>query len=97
MVVAELDEVHYDLEVEGVQVREQLARRVWEARGWATVAVLFRERDKEGAWKTPKVALLRFRRMHDAWQKQAALTVDSGEAFELAGTLASWPDLVSAS
>jgi hypothetical protein len=90
MTVAELDEVHYDLEVDGMQVREQLAHRIWEARGWATVAVLFRERDRDGAWKRPKVALLRFRRMHDAWQRQAIVTIDAGDAFELAETLAGW-------
>lgn len=97
MTVAELDEVQYDLEVDGVQVREQLARRVWEARGWATVAVLFRERDKAGEWKAAKVALVRFRRMHDAWQKQAVMTLDAGDAFELADALAGWRDEVSAS
>ena len=96
MTVAELDEVQYDLEVDGVQVREQLRRRVWEARGWATVAVLFRERDKDGAWKEPKVALLRFRRMNEAWQKQAVVTLDAGDAFELAETLTAWRGDVSA-
>lgn len=97
MTVAELDEVHYDLEVDGMQVREQLERRIWEARGWATVAVLFRERDKDGDWKSPKVALLRFRRMHEAWQKQALVTLDAADAFELAETLAGWRDSVGAS
>lgn len=97
MTVAELDEVHYDLEVDGMQVREQLERRIWEARGWATVAVLFRERDKDGDWKSPKVALLRFRRMHEAWQKQALVTLDAPDAFELAETLAGWRDRVDAS
>jgi hypothetical protein len=75
MVIAELDEVQYDLEVDGTIVREQLERHVWEQRGWATVAIKFRERDAGGEWKPAKVALLRFRRMHDAWNKQAALTI----------------------
>ncbi|NVB80537.1 MAG: hypothetical protein HOV81_19240 [Kofleriaceae bacterium] len=96
MTLADLDEVQYDLEVDGMQVREQLARRIWEARGWATVAVMFRERDKDGDWKSPKVALLRFRRMHDAWQKQAIVTIDAGDAFELADTLGGWRETVSA-
>ena len=91
MVVAELDEVQYDLEVDGNLVREQLERRVWEQRGWATVAIKFRERDTEGVeWKPAKVALLRFRRMHEAWKKQAALTISVEEAGALAEVLTSW-------
>ena len=45
MTVGELDEVQYDLEVDGEQARRQLARKVWEARGWATVAIVYQERD----------------------------------------------------
>jgi hypothetical protein len=83
MNVAELDEVHYDLEVDGEQVREQLARRVWEASGWATVAITFRERDKAGDWKPRKVTVLRFRRMHEMWQRQAQITLGEDDAREL--------------
>jgi hypothetical protein len=90
MVIAELDEVQYDLEVDGTLVREQLERSVWEQRGWATVAIKFRERDAAGEWKPAKVALLRFRRMHDVWKKQAALTISVEEARDLASVLASW-------
>ena len=53
MTVAELDEVAYDLEVDGEQVREQLARRVWEKSGWATVAITFRETQVRYAPGTP--------------------------------------------
>lgn len=91
MVIPELDDVQYDLEVDGELVRRQLARKVWEDRGWATVAVKFQERASDGTWKEPKVALLRFRRMHEAWKKQAAITLPLDEAHALAETLASWP------
>ena len=90
MTVGELDEVQYDLEVDGVQVREQLARRVWERAGWATVAISFRERDKAGEWKQPKLALLRFRRQDEVWKKQASLTMSDAEAAELGAALAEW-------
>lgn len=86
MNLSELDEVHYDLEVDGQQVRRQLARKIWEERGWATVAVAFQERDASGAWKPAKVALLRFRRMHEVWNKQAGITLP----LEQARALASW-------
>jgi len=90
MTVGELDEVQYDLEVDGVQVREQLARRVWERAGWATVAISFRERDKQGEWKPAKLALLRFRRLDEVWKKQASLTMSGAEAAELGAALAEW-------
>jgi hypothetical protein len=88
--VVELDEVQYDLELDGDLTREQLARRVWEHQGWATVAIAFRERDKAGAWRAPKLALLRFHRVHDVWQRQAQLTLRGDEASALAGSLATW-------
>jgi hypothetical protein len=90
MNLAELDEVHYDLEVDGELVRRQLARKIWEQRGWATVAVAFQERDAGGEWKPPKVAVLRFRRMHEMWKKQAGITVSLDEARALASTIADW-------
>ena len=97
MVVAELDEVQYDLEIDGEQVRHQLARRVWERAGWATVAVAFRERDPKGEWKAPKLALLRFRRIHEVWKKQAALTLSGDEALALIDSVGEWRELLSAS
>jgi hypothetical protein len=90
MTVADLDEVQYDLEVDGVEVRKQLARRVWEKAGWATVAISFAERDKNGEWKPAKLALLRFRRLDEVWKKQASLTMGGAEAAELAAALAEW-------
>lgn len=72
--VAELDEVHYDLEVDGEQVRRQLGRKVWERAGWATIAITFMERDPHGEWKPPELALLRFRKLHGAWHRHAIVT-----------------------
>jgi hypothetical protein len=96
--VAELDDVQYDLEVDGEQVRRQLARRVWEHGGWATIAIVYAERDRgdAGAWKPAKLALLRFRRIHEVWQRQAAMTLPAVEARELAEAIASWSELGSA-
>ena len=90
MMVSDLDEVQYELELDGELVRKQLARRVWEHRGWATVAIAFQERDKAGEWKPAKLALLRFRREHEAWKKQATLTLDGEGALALAATVESW-------
>lgn len=90
MNVGELDEVDYELEVDGEHVRRQLARRIWEGRGWATVAVAFQEREPGGAWKPVKVALLRFRRIHEVWKKQAAITLSLADARALADTIGGW-------
>jgi hypothetical protein len=84
--VAELDEVHYDLEVDGEQVRRQLARKVWERGGWATIAITFVERDKGGEWKPPELALLRFRKLHGAWQRQAVVSVPLDEIRAFVGS-----------
>jgi hypothetical protein len=54
------------------------------------VVVHFQERTGDGDWKPAKVALLRFRKMHDAWTKQAALTLSQSEARDLATTIAGW-------
>ncbi len=90
MVVAELDDVTYDLEVDGEQVRRQLQRRVWERRGWATVAIVFDERDRSGAWKPPKLALIRLQRVREAWKKHAAITLQGADAIALGESLAAW-------
>ena len=65
--VAELDEVQYDLEIDGEHVRRQIRRQIWERSGWATVAIVYEERAKTAPfdWSAPKVALLRFRKLHD--------------------------------
>lgn len=94
MNVVDLDEVQYDLEQDGEQVRQQLGRRVWEKAGWATVAISFRERvvssGAAGEWKPPKLALLRFRRLDEVWKKQASLTLSGADAAELGAALAEW-------
>jgi len=90
MVVAELDEVTYDLEVDGEEVRRQLHRRIFERRGWATVAVAYQEKDAAGGWKAPKLAILRFQRVGDAWKKHALVTLSGTDAAALAASLTEW-------
>lgn len=90
MLVAELDEVVYDLEIDGELVRRQLQRQVWEQRGWATVAIVYQERDRDGEWKPAKLALIRLQKVREAWKKHAALTLDGEAALALAGSIESW-------
>jgi hypothetical protein len=90
MPVAELDDVTYDLEVDGEQVRRTLHRRVWERGAWATVAITYDERGPDGVWKPAKLALIRLQRIRDSWKKHAAITLRGSEALELAQTLGEW-------
>jgi hypothetical protein len=90
VLVAELDEVTYDLEVDGEPVRRTLQRRVWERRGWATVALVFEERDAAGAWKPAKLALIRLQRVRGAWKKHAAITLAGPDALALGDAIAGW-------
>lgn len=96
MRVADLDEVDYDLEVDGEEVRRTLQRRVWERGGWATVAIVFQERTAGGDWKPPKLALIRLQRAHDAWKRHAAITLRGDDAVALAEVIAGWRDALGA-
>ncbi len=95
MLVAELDDVTYDLEVDGEQVRRTLHRQVWERGAWATVAIAYEERGPDGAWKPSKLALIRLQRVRDAWKKHAAITLRGSDAIQLAQTVAGWAETLS--
>jgi hypothetical protein len=95
MWIADLDDVTYDLEVDGEQVRRTLHRRVWQRGGWATVAVAYQERSAGGAWKPAKLALIRLQRVRDGWKRHAAIALRGDDAIALGGTLAAWRDALA--
>jgi hypothetical protein len=95
MHVAELDDVTYDLEVDGEQVRRTLQRRVWERGAWATVAIAYEERATDGTWKPAKLALIRLQRVREAWKKHASITLAGRDAAALGETLAQWHDALA--
>jgi hypothetical protein len=98
MLIGDLDEVTYDLEVDGEQVRRTLHRRVWQRGAWATVAIAFEERGPDAVWRPAKLALIRLQRVRDAWKKHAAITLRGSDAIALAETLSEWgSDLSQAS
>jgi len=90
----DLDDLTYDLEVDGEEVRRTIERRVWERNGWATVAIAFHERGKDGTW-SGKLALLRMKRAKGVWVKHAAITLRGGDAIELGAKLATWTEALS--
>lgn len=90
MLVADLDDVTYDLDVDGEQVRRTLHRRIWERGAWATVALAYEERGSTGTWQPAKLALIRLQRVHDAWKKHATITLRGDDALRLAEALSDW-------
>jgi len=96
MLVAELDDVTYDLEVDGEQVRRVIHRKVLEKGAWATVAMVYEERASDGSWKPRKLALIRLQKMRDAWKKHAAMTLSGADALALADAMTGWRDTLAA-
>lgn len=90
MLVAELDEVTYDLEVDGEQVRRMLHRKVIERGAWATVVMVYEERASDGTWKAGKLALIRMQKVREAWKKHAAITLSGDDAVSLAESISGW-------
>ena len=95
MWIADLDDVTYDLEVDGEQVRRTLHRRVWQRGAWATVAIAYQERAAGGGWKPAKLALIRLQRVRDGWKRHAAIALRGGDALALGATLAAWSDALA--
>ena len=86
MIVGELDEIQYDQEQDGELVRRQLARKIWERRGWATVMVLFEEK-RGDAW-VGKCAIYRMKKKGEGWARHAVVTVSGDVAQEMAALIA---------
>ncbi len=85
----DLDQITYDTELDGELVRKTLGVRAWEERGWATVMIVFQERTKDLAtWRSPKVALLRLRRVGEGWKKHALVTLPAAHAVALGAEIA---------
>lgn len=92
MLIADLDELTYDAEEDGVLVRRQLERVVVAQGPWATVMFLFQELDRAtGAYRAPKIALVRFQKWRGGYRKQSALTLASAaQARQIGAVLAAW-------
>jgi hypothetical protein len=95
MQIGDLDDITYDLDVDGEQVRRTLHRRVWERGAWATLAIAYEERGTDGAWKPAKLALIRLQRAHDAWKKHATLTLRGDDAMRLAAAIGEWAGVLA--
>jgi len=73
-----LDELTYDYEDEGVLVRKQLEKVVLTKGSWSTLMFLYQELDKtSGAFRAPKIAIVRFKKFKGAYRKQSSFNVSS--------------------
>jgi predicted alpha-1,6-mannanase (GH76 family) len=84
----DLDDLTFDLEADGDEIRRTLHRKTWESGSWATVALLYEEK-ADDAWRA-KLALLRMKKVRGLWKKHALVTLKADEARDLAQALAGW-------
>lgn len=89
MLVGSLDDVSYDLEVDGEEVRRTLHRKVFERGAWATIVMAYEERGPDG-WKPAKVVLIRLQKVHDAWKSHGTVTLAAEDARQLADLVIGW-------
>lgn len=86
--VGELDDLAADLEVDGELVRRTVFSRAYEGRGWATVVLVHEERGKDGAWKAPRLVLVRLRRAGEGWKTHAQVALPADQVRRLLRDLA---------
>jgi hypothetical protein len=88
--IADLDEVTFDLEVDGEEVQRTLARRVIERGAWATVLVHVQKRNRDGQWRAPHAVLLRFAKVRGMYKRHATITLGPATAKSLQESLTTW-------
>jgi hypothetical protein len=79
-------------EENGELVVDELAREVLAAKGgWATIAFLVREKDKEnGTFEEPKVVIRRYRKRAKGFEVTAKIALPMEQAEHLVEAIAAW-------
>ncbi|MBP9088106.1 MAG: hypothetical protein KBG15_18435 [Kofleriaceae bacterium] len=88
--LADLDEVTLDIEVDGEIVQRTLARQVIERGAWATVLLHVQKRDRDGQWRAAHAVLIRFAKVRGMYKRHASITLGATTARTLHTALASW-------
>jgi hypothetical protein len=90
--IADVDELSYDREEDGVLVRKQLERVILARGAWATVLFLFQELDREtGAYRAPKMAIVRFQKWRGGYRTHSSFGVaNEAQARELMAVFERW-------
>ena len=74
-----LEELSYDFhDDDGTLVRKEIEKQVLSKGAWSTVMFLFQELDrKSGAFRAPKVGIVRFKKAGGAYRKQSSFHISS--------------------
>jgi len=87
-----IDELTYDYEEDGRQVRRELSREVLSKGAWSTIMFLFQELDrKTDTWRAPKVAIVRYKKWNGVYRKQSSFNISSEkQGRQIIGALENW-------
>ncbi len=89
-----LDEISYDYEEDGRQVRRELKREVLSKGAWATLMFLYEELDrKSDEWRPPKIAIVRYKKSNGVYRRQSNFNISSEkQARQIVAAISKWFD-----
>ena len=87
-----IDEISYDYEEDGRQVRRELKREVLSKGAWSTIMFLYQELDRQkDEWRAPKVAIVRYKKWNGVYRKQSGFNISSEkQARQIVGAIEKW-------
>ena len=89
---ATIDEISYDREEDGKQVRKELKREVLTKGAWTTIMFLYQDLDrKTEEFGPPKVAITRHKKWKGVYRKQSGFNISNEkQARAIMTTLEKW-------
>jgi hypothetical protein len=89
-----IDEITYDYEEDGRQVRREVQREILSKGAWSTIMFLYEELDrKTEEWRPPKVAIVRYKKWNGQYRKQSSFNISSEkQARQIITALENWFD-----
>jgi hypothetical protein len=88
--IADLDDVALDIEIDGEIVQRTLQRRIIERGAWATVLLQVQKRNADSSWRSPHAVLIRFAKVRGMYKRHASITLGSATANALHESLGQW-------
>lgn len=79
-----IDELTFNLEIDGVLVRKELEKVLISYRGsWATVVYLFTQMNKKtGEYCPPRVSLIKYQRVEGIWKRKLYFNINTTKSAE---------------
>ena len=78
-----IDEITWDYEEEGRQVRRTIQKEVLTRGSWSTVMFLYEELDrKTDKWGEAKISIVRFKKWQGQYRKQSSFNISSKKQAE---------------